>query len=140
MARMLWKDRVGEEKTVKGYTFTIINILDVKNIEVEVNGKKFKVSKDVWKRGVFSSQVKQLNTNSLIKELVGKEKIAKDVRFTIIGVVGKMRQIVADGCEHVFEISEDVWERGAFRNVFRDIKKLGLVVKKIVKKVQDGHI
>jgi hypothetical protein len=137
MARMLWKNRIGEQQTVKGYTFTIVNIVDVKNIEVEVNGEKIKVSKDVWKRGVFSKQIKQLNTSSLINELVGEEKIVKDVLFTIVGVIKNKLQIVADGCEHVFNVSKDVWNRGVLRNVFSDIKKLGLVVKKIIEKVHE---
>lgn len=137
MAKMLWKNRIGEQQTVKGYTFTIVNIVDVKNIEVEVNGEKIKVSKDVWKRGVFSKQIKQLNTSSLINELVGEEKIVKDVLFTIVGVIKNKLQIVADGCEHVFNVSKDVWNRGVLRNVFSDIKKLGLFVKKIIEKVHE---
>lgn len=135
MARKLWVDRIGEEKTVNGYRFTIIDIVGTK-VEVRANGKNFIVSRDVWNRGVFSKELKQLNpTDSHISELVGEEKIVRDVLFTIIGVMKDKVKVVADGCEHIFVMGKKTWDKGVFRNVFSDIKKLKLIVKKIVEKV-----
>ena len=60
MAKMLWKNRIGEEKTVNDITFKFVDYVDGKVIIVDsVNHETHQVSRDVWNRGVFKSIMKK---------------------------------------------------------------------------------
>ena len=139
MARMLWKNRIGEEQTVGNVTFKFVDYVDGKIIMVDsLNHDTHVVSKDVWKRGVFKDIMKKFNpTTSHISEMV-EERIVKDVLFKVVKVVKGKVEIIASGCDYVFTMSKKTWkESKVFKNVFALIKKLGLIVKKVVKTTTD---
>ena len=101
MARMLWKNRIGEEQTVSGVTFKFVDYVDGKIVMVDsLNHNTHVVSKDVWKRGVFKDIMKKLQpTTSHISEMV-EERIVKDVLFKVVGVVKGKVEIIASGCDY----------------------------------------
>ena len=139
MAKMLWKNRIGEEKTVNDITFKFVDYVDGKVIVVDsVNHETHKVSRDVWNRGVFKSIMKKLNSHTPhIGDMI-EERIVNNVAFRLVGVVKNKVNIVANGCDYVFTMTKKTWkESTVFKNVFALIKKLGLIVKRVVKVVED---
>jgi hypothetical protein len=139
MARMLWNDRIGEEKTVNGYTFTIVDVID-KKVEVRVSGKNFIVSRDVWNRGVFKNIMNELcpttrqeksNKAPRVSKYVGEEKMINDVLFRVEEYVKGKVKVIADGYEGVKEMAISTWKNAKF---FKNIMK---VLKRIVSYVEE---
>ena len=128
MARTYWKDRIGEQKTVEGYVFTIVGI-DGQKLIVDVMGKKFKdVSRDVWKKGVFKKQLKELRPKP--SKYFGQRQKIEGVWFEIKNVIGKNRvEVGADGYEGVKPMCIQTWKNAKF---FKNIMK---VLKRIVEKI-----
>ena len=53
MARKLWSQRVGEQKTVEGYVFTIVDYEGQKVI-IDVLGEKISICRSTWNDGKFT--------------------------------------------------------------------------------------
>lgn len=148
MARMLWKDRIGEEKIITGYnvdiTIKFVDYVDGKIVVVEsLNHNTYTVSKDVWKRGVFSEIIKDLCSTSpkekkskttkapRVSKYVGEEKMINDVLFRVEEYVKGKVKVVADGYEGYKEMAISTWKNAKF---FKNIMK---VLKRIVKYAQE---
>jgi hypothetical protein len=93
MARMLWKNRIGEEKIVNNVTFKFVDYVDGKVIIVDsLNHDTHEVSKKVWDGGVFRDVMKELfpkqekksNKAPRVSKYVGQEKTINDVVFYVI--------------------------------------------------------
>ena len=148
MARMLWKDRIGEEKIITGYnvdiTIKFVDYVDGKIVVVEsLNHNTYTVSKDVWKRGVFSEIIKDLCSTSpkekkskttkapRVSKYVGEEKMINDVLFRVEEYVKGKVKVIADGYEGYKEMAISTWKNAKF---FKNIMK---VLKRIVKYAQE---
>ena len=148
MARMLWKDKIGEEKIITGYnvdiTIKFVDYVDGKIVVVEsLNHNTYTVSKDVWKRGVFSEIIKDLCSTSpkekkskttkapRVSKYVGEEKMINDVLFRVEEYVKGKVKVVADGYEGVKEMAIGTWKNAKF---FKNIMK---VLKRVVSYVEE---
>lgn len=135
MARTFWKDRIGEEKTVEEFTFIIVNNIDVKNIEVEVNGEKIIVPKDVWNRGVFSKQIKSLRGNAKqkkksnkaprISKYVGQQKTINNVIFYVVSYAKNKVDVKAKGYRGSKSMCVRTWNNEKFYdNMMKVLEKI----------------
>lgn len=133
MARMLWKDRIGEEKTVNDITFKFVDYVDGMVIVVDsVNHDTYEVSKNVWNGGVFRDIMKKLNKAPLSNsKYVGAIKVIEGVEFKVEKYVKGKVIVVAKGYEGFKEMLVATWKKARF---FKNIMK---VLIKIVEKVQE---
>ena len=108
MERKLWKDRIGETKTVEGFVFTLYE-LEGKKVWVEVNNDLELVNRDVWKRGVFSKIIKRLKP-----KFVGETKDINGILFKVLESAKNRFKVVAEGFDGVIEMAKDTWKKGRF--------------------------
>ena len=125
MARKLWSQRVGEQKTVEGYVFTIVGNEGQKVI-IDVLGEKISICRSTWNDGKFTKILRGLKPKA--SKYLGQTKIINDVLFTIVEVVKNKAKVVAEGFEGTKEMAIQTWKNGRF---FKNIMK---VLKRIVEK------
>ena len=125
MARKLWSQRVGEQKTVEGYVFTIVDNEGQKVI-IDVLGEKFSICRSTWNDGKFTKILRGLKPKA--SKYLGQTKMINDVLFTIVEVVKNKAKVVAEGFEGTKEMAIQTWKNGRF---FKNIMK---VLKRIVEK------
>lgn len=136
MANLKWVDRIGETKEINGITFTIVEV-EPKGTGLIVQDSKVndlhETTRSTWRNGKFrdvlceikkATMVKAKEVNGLLFEILE----FANKKFTIM-VTGKDK-LTGKEIEHITEVSKDVWNKGVFVKVFREI---GL---KIVRKVQ----
>lgn len=125
MARKLWSERVGEQKTVEGYVFTIVGNEGQKVI-IDVLGEKISICRSTWNDGKFTKILRGLKPKA--SKYLGQTKMINDVLFTIVEVVKNKAKVVAEGFEGTKEMAIQTWKNGRF---FKNIMK---VLKRIVEK------
>ena len=125
MARKLWSERVGEQKTVEGYVFTIVGNEGQKVI-IDVLGEKISICRSTWNDGKFTKILRGLKPKT--SKYLGQTKMINDVLFTIVEVVKNKAKVVAEGFEGTKEMAIQTWKNGRF---FKNIMK---VLKRIVEK------
>ena len=125
MARKLWSERVGEQKTVEGYVFTIVGNEGQKVI-IDVLGEKISICRSTWNDGKFTKILRGLKPKA--SKYLGQTKTINDVLFTIVEVVKNKAKVVAEGFEGTKEMAIQTWKNGRF---FKNIMK---VLKRIVEK------
>ena len=125
MARKLWSQRVGEQKTVEGYVFTIVDNEGQKVI-IDVLGEKISICRSTWNDGKFTKILRGLKPKA--SKYLGQTKMINDVLFTIVEVVKNKAKVVAEGFEGTKEMAIQTWKNGRF---FKNIMK---VLKCIVEK------
>ena len=125
MARKLWSQRVGEQKTVEGYVFTIVGNEGQKVI-IDVLGEKFSICRSTWNDGKFTKILRGLKPKA--SKYLGQTKMINDVLFTIVEVVKNKVKVEAKGFEGTKEMAIQTWKNGRF---FKNIMK---VLKRIVEK------
>ena len=125
MARKLWSQRVGEQKTVEGYVFTIVDNEGQKVI-IDALGEKFSICRSTWNDGKFTKILRGLKPKA--SKYLGQTKMINDVLFTIVEVVKNKAKVVAEGFEGTKEMAIQTWKNGRF---FKNMMK---VLKRIVEK------
>ena len=125
MARKLWSERVGEQKTVEGYVFTIVGNEGQKVI-IDVLGEKISICRSTWNDGKFTKILRGLKPKA--SKYLGQTKMINDVLFTIVEVVKNKVKVEAKGFEGTKEMAIQTWKNGRF---FKNIMK---VLKRIVEK------
>ena len=106
MARKLWSQRVGEQKTVEGYVFTIVDNEGQKVI-IDVLGEKFSICRST---------------------------MINDVLFTIVEVVKNKVKVEAKGFEGTKEMAIQTWKNGRFfKNIMKVLKR---IVEKYIEKYE----
>ena len=125
MARKLWSQRVGEQKTVEGYVFTIVDNEGQKVI-IDVLGEKISICRSTWNDGKFTKILRGLKPKA--SKYLGQTKMINDVLFTIVEVVKNKAKVVAEGFEGTKEMAIQTWKNERF---FKNIMK---VLKRIVEK------
>ena len=125
MARKLWSERIGEQKTVEGYVFTIVGNEGQKVI-IDVLGEKISICRSTWNDGKFTKILRGLKPKA--SKYLGQTKMINDVLFTVIEVVKNKAKVVAEGFEGTKEMAIQTWKNGRF---FKNIMK---VLKRIVEK------
>ena len=125
MARKLWSERAGEQKTVEGYVFTIVGNEGQKVI-IDVLGEKISICRSTWNDGKFTKILRGLKPKA--SKYLGQTKMINDVLFTIVEVVKNKAKVVAEGFEGTKEMAIQTWKNGRF---FKNIMK---VLKRIVEK------
>ena len=125
MTRKLWSQRVGEQKTVEGYVFTIVDNEGQKVI-IDVLGEKISICRSTWNDGKFTKILRGLKPKA--SKYLGQTKMINDVLFTIVEVVKNKAKVVAEGFEGTKEMAIQTWKNGRF---FKNIMK---VLKRIVEK------
>ena len=125
MARKLWSERVGEQKIVEGYVFTIVGNEGQKVI-IDVLGEKISICRSTWNDGKFTKILRGLKPKA--SKYLGQTKMINDVLFTIVEVVKNKAKVVAEGFEGTKEMAIQTWKNGRF---FKNIMK---VLKRIVEK------
>ena len=125
MARKLWSERVGEQKNVEGYVFTII-ANEGQKVIIDVLGEKFSICRSTWNDGKFTKILRGLKPKA--SKYLGQTKMINDVLFTIVEVVKNKAKVVAEGFEGTKEMAIQTWKNGRF---FKNIMK---VLKRIVEK------
>ena len=125
MARKLWSDRIGEQKNVEGYVFTII-ANEGQKVIIDVLGEKFSICRSTWNDGKFTKILRGLKPKA--SKYLGQTKMINDVLFTIVEVVKNKAKVVAEGFEGTKEMAIQTWKNGRF---FKNIMK---VLKRIVEK------
>ena len=125
MARKLWSERIGEQKTVEGYVFTIVGNEGQKVI-IDVLGEKINICRSTWNDGKFTKILRGLKPKA--SKYLGQTKMINDVLFTVIEVVKNKAKVVAEGFEGTKEMAIQTWKNGRF---FKNIMK---VLKRIVEK------
>lgn len=127
MARKLWSERIGEQKTVEGYVFTIVGNEGQKVI-IDVLGEKISICRSTWNDGKFTKILRGLKPKA--SKYLGQTKMINDVLFTIVEVVKNKAKVVAEGFEGTKEMAIQTWKNGRF---FKNIMK---VLKRIVEKYE----
>ena len=125
MARKLWSERVGEQKNVEGYVFTII-ANEGQKVIIDVLGEKISICRSTWNDGKFTKILRGLKPKA--SKYLGQTKMINDVLFTIVEVVKNKAKVVAEGFEGTKEMAIQTWKNGRF---FKNIMK---VLKRIVEK------
>ena len=115
MARKLWSERVGEQKNVEGYVFTII-ANEGQKVIIDVLGEKFSICRSTWNDGKFTKILRGLKPRP--SKYLWQTKMINDVLFTIVEVVKNK----------VKEMAIQTWKNGRF---FKNMMK---VLKRIVEK------
>ena len=118
MANVKWIDRIGETKEVEGFVFTLFDI-DGKKVIVEVNDDLHEVTRDVWRRGVFSKIMKVLKPKQM-------KKVVNGILFTVIEAAKRRVKVIAEGFDGVVEMGKDTFKKGKF---YRTALRRGLVAK-----------
>lgn len=127
MARKLWSDRIGEQKNVEGYVFTIVGNEGQKVI-IDVLGEKFSICRSTWNDGKFTKILRGLKPRPS-KYLWQTQKI-NNVVFKIVEVMKNKVKVEAKGFEGTKEMAIQTWKNGRF---FKNIMK---VLKRIVEKYE----
>lgn len=125
MARKLWSERVGEQKTVEGYVFTIVGN-EGQKVVIDVLGEKISICRSTWNDGKFTKILRGLKPKA--SKYLGQTKMINDVLFTIVEVMKNKAKVVAEGFEGTKEMTIQTWKNGRF---FKNIMK---VLKRIVEK------
>ena len=125
MARKLWSDKIGQQKIVEGYVFTIVGNEGQKVI-IDVLGEKISICRSTWNDGKFTKILRGLKPKA--SKYLGQTKMINDVLFTIVEVVKNKAKVVAEGFEGTKEMAIQTWKNGRF---FKNIMK---VLKRIVEK------
>ena len=125
MARKLWSDRIGEQKNVEGYVFTII-ANEGQKVIIDVLGEKFSICRSTWNDGKFTKILRGLKPRPS-KYLWQTQKI-NNVVFKIVEVMKNKVKVEAKGFEGTKEMAIQTWKNGRF---FKNIMK---VLKRIVEK------
>ena len=121
MARKLWSERVGEQKTVEGYVFTIVGNEGQKVI-IDVLGEKISICRSTWNDGKFTKILRGLKPKA--SKYLGQTKIINDVLFTIVEVVKNKAKVVAEGFEGTKEMAIQTWKNGRFfKNIMKVLKR-----------------
>ena len=127
MARKLWSERVGEQKTVEGYVFTIVGN-EGQKVVIDVLGEKISICRSTWNDGKFTKILRGLKPRPS-KYLWQTQKI-NNVVFKIVEVMKNKVKVVAEGFEGTKEMAIQTWKNGRF---FKNIMK---VLKRIVEKYE----
>ena len=127
MARKLWSDKIGEQKNVEGYVFTIVGNEGQKVI-IDVLGEKFSICRSTWNDGKFTKILRGLKPRPS-KYLWQTQKI-NNVVFKIVEVMKNKVKVEAEGFEGTKEMAIQTWKNGRF---FKNIMK---VLKRIVEKYE----
>ena len=125
MARKLWSDRIGEQKNVEGYVFTII-ANEGQKVIIDVLGEKFSICRSTWNDGKFTKILRGLKPRPS-KYLWQTQKI-NNVVFKIVEVMKNKVKVEAKGFEGTKEMAIQTWKNGRF---FKNMMK---VLKRIVEK------
>ena len=122
MARKLWSERVGEQKTVEGYVFTIVGNEGQKVI-IDVLGEKISICRSTWNDGKFTKILRGLKPKA--SKYLGQTKMINDVLFTIVEVVKNKAKVVAEGFEGTKEMAIQTWKNGrVFKNIMKVLKRI----------------
>ena len=127
MARKLWSDKIGEQKNVEGYVFTII-ANEGQKVIIDVLGEKFSICRSTWNDGKFTKILRGLKPRPS-KYLWQTQKI-NNVVFKIVEVMKNKVKVEAEGFEGTKEMAIQTWKNGRF---FKNIMK---VLKRIVEKYE----
>lgn len=118
MANVKWIDRIGETKEVEGFVFTLFDV-DGKKVIVEVNDDLHEVTRDVWRRGVFSKIIKLLKPTQT-------KKVINGILFTVIEAAKRRVKVIAEGFDGIVEMGKDTFKKGKF---FKRVMKHNFVTK-----------
>ena len=127
MTRKLWSDKIGEQKNVEGYVFTII-ANEGQKVIIDVLGEKFSICRSTWNDGKFTKILRGLKPRPS-KYLWQTQKI-NNVVFKIVEVMKNKVKVEAKGFEGTKEMTIQTWKNGRF---FKNIMK---VLKRIVEKYE----
>ena len=130
MARKLWSDKIGEQKNVEGYVFTII-ANEGQKVIIDVLGEKFSICRSTWNDGKFTKILRGLKPRPS-KYLWQTQKI-NNVVFKIVEVMKNKVKVEAEGFEGTKEMAIQTWKNGRF---FKNIMK---VLKRIVEKYVEKY-
>ena len=125
MTRKLWSERIGEQKIVEGYVFTIV-ANEGQKVIIDALGEKFSICRSTWNDGKFTKILRGLKPKA--SKNLGQTKMINDVLFTIVEVVKNKAKVVAEGFEGTKEMAIQTWKNGRF---FKNMMK---VLKRIVEK------
>lgn len=122
MARKLWSDRIGEQKNVEGYVFTIVGNEGQKVI-IDVLGQKFNICRSTWNDGKFTKILRGLKPRA--SKYLGERKLIKNVWFKVVEVVKNKAKVVAEGFEGTKEMAISTWKNGRFfKNAMKVLKRI----------------
>ena len=108
MARVLWKDRIGETKEVQGFVFTIVDN-EGDRVVVEVADDLHIMSRATWRNGKFTKILRVLKPKFL-----GDQVKINDILFTVIEAAKEYVRIIAEGYEGEEIITTSRWKRAKF--------------------------
>lgn len=127
MANLKWVDRIGETKEINGIEFTIVEVepkgtgLIVQDNEIN---ELHETTRSTWRNGKLANVLREIKKATMVKTkevnglLFEILEIAKN-KFTIM-VTGKDK-LTGKEVEHMTEITKNVWEKGVFVKVFREV-------------------
>ena len=127
MARKLWSDKIGEQKNVEGYVFTII-ANEGQKVIIDVLGEKFSICRSTWNDGKFTKILRGLKPKA--SKYLGQTQMINNVVFKIVEVMKNKVKVEAKGFEGTKEMTIQTWKNGRF---FKNIMK---VLKRIVEKYE----
>ena len=122
MARKLWSDKIGEQKNVEGYVFTII-ANEGQKVIIDVLGEKFSICRSTWNDGKFTKILRGLKPRPS-KYLWQTQKI-NNVVFKIVEVMKNKVKVEAEGFEGTKEMAIQTWKNGRFfKNIMKVLKRI----------------
>lgn len=138
MARKLWSQRVGEQKTVEGYVFTIVDNEGQKVI-IDVLGEKFSICRSTWNDGKFTKILRGLKPKA--SKYLGQTQMINNVVFKIVEVMKNKVKVEAEGYMGAKEMVIQTWKNGRFfKNIMKVLQCIAIMVRPLVMKDFIGRI
>ena len=121
MARVLWKDRIGETKEVQGFVFTIVDN-EGDRVIVEVADDLHYVSRGTWRKGVFRNILRVLKP-----KYVGEEKFVSGLLATVYEYAKNKVKVIVEQCDKEFEFGVNTWKKGVLRDITKYAREHGII-------------
>ena len=132
MARKLWSQRVGEQKTVEGYVFTIVDNEGQKVI-IDALGEKFSICRSTWNDGKFTKILRGLKPKA--SKYLGQTQMINNVVFKIVEVMKNKVKVEAEGYMGAKEMVIQTWKNGRFfKNIMKVLQCIAIMVRPLIMK------
>ena len=131
MAKRVWSEMIGQQKTVEGYVFTIVGI-NGRKVLVDVVGEQFTIERSTWDRGVFKNQLRAIKPTYTKCSTEKTKRVSKyyeqtkeiDGRLLKVVKVEKNRLLVRDMKNNVEAwTTKNTWVKGVCKKLIKDLDK-----------------
>lgn len=121
-----WIDRVGEQKEVQGFIFTLFDN-DGDKVIAEVNDELYEMSRATWRNGKFTKILRILKP-----KYIGETKIINNMLFTIKECAEKRVKVFIEGCKECYDMAVSTWKNGKFyKNAMKFFREHGYMTDSI---------